>query len=668
MRIQLGQNQSGAVLSLLAAGLTAVLIGFLAFAIGIAKARSTQSRLQEIVDSAVQSGASSFCSTVACFDDAYEVALRSIENELIRSNLVSPTFVLPRNSGPHWNINGDILVDVERGYWWPTSVADADIPTGSLTLHTNDQFEPIDSPSGVATWQTANPMRPAHVLANAMYIRIRRKHIFDSLALLGMFEIQQDAEMYAVAGDVNGGQVCAAPFAVHICSLINSAGEFDANQASEYERFFTGVNRYCEVGDPDCDVIPGTLWTPVIDEERRNRRNSASSDRGNSTNVPDGVSPFPLRHSCSYEPLGSTRIHGDSLADQFGVVGLPGSAGSATESAVVSVLQEPADGTAAIYTPGGCSAVTIGSRFDILPDGLTEAATDEIVWSQINDTSEESYNHPEYIDTFLQYGVPTYKAQADTGWFYNNIPPNTRDRICEEYTAPRVGACNSRVVSVNRKCIEDVYDGLLGWGCSNLTFMAGIMNSEFVSACPPLVPDGAGGLQNDPSFYTAATGSFTGYDWKSYFNESLNGPNPGVARTSPKVWRIPISVVAPAQASSNTALYAEYCEGVNGNTNPDPAFDPALDYFVIGFVEALFFDTDVGQDSFDPIDLADICPPSVFDFHAEFAPWGFSGGEGATTNRCNMVKGMVNRKNGLLTGKYDDAQSLGRSTVSLIIP
>lgn len=651
---------------MLATGLGMVLLGFLAFALGIAQARSTKSRLQEIVDSSVQAGAATFCATRACYDDAYETALRTIENKLTESNLVPADFVLERGSGPHWDIGDDLHVEVERGYWWPADPSSVDLPTGNLTLHENNRFEPIDRTDGTS-WEDSNEMRPRHIIANAIYTRISRTHLFDSLAVMGKFKVEQDVSAYGVNGDVEGGEVCAAPFAVHICSLLNSQGDFDANQASEYERFFTGINRYCADGDPDCDVIPGTLWTPVVDETRRNKRNSLSSDMGNSINVPAGVSPFPRRHACSYEPHGSTRIYPDSLADQFGVVGLPGSAGTATESGVVAVIQAPADGTATIHTPGGCSVVSIGSRFDILADGLTSAATDDVVWNQINDTTENSYNHPEYLDTFFGYGVPTYKAKGDTGWFWNNIEPDTRSRLCDQFPDPRVGACNSRVVTINRNCIEDVYAGMLGWNCSNLLFAPGILNSEFVSACPPQIPDDTGTPQNDPSFYTASSGSFTGYDWKSYFNQSLDGPNPGTPRTAPKVWRIPISVIAPMQPSNDTDTYARYCQGIAANTGADPAFDPDLNYYVIGFVEALFYDTDIGQDSFDPLELIGICPAGIFDFYTEFLPWGFNGGQGDFPNRCNTVKGMVNRKQGLLTGKSDQSQAIGRKNVTLIV-
>jgi hypothetical protein len=660
-------SEKGAILFMLAFGLGTVLIGFLAFSIGMAELHSTRSRLQEIVDHAAHAGAATFCSTRECFDDAYELALRSIENEILESDLAGGhTFSLARNAGPIWTPTPGITVEVQRGYWWPVPLESVDIPTSNVTLHANNQFEPIDRPSADPDWQAENKMRPQHVVANALYIRIQRAHALDALSVFGVFSTQQEVSVYAVAGDRQGGEVCAAPFAVHICSLLDSQGDINYEQASEYERYFTSIHRYCAEGDPYCNVIPGTLWTPVIDEERRNRRNGLSSDIGNSRNVPTGVSTFPQRYSCSYEPLGSTRIYPDGISDQFGIVGLPGPSGTATESDILEVLASAPDLTASIQTPGGCAATTIGSRFDILENGLTTAAAEDVIWQQINDSTEDGYNHPEYLDTFLLYGVPTNKAQQDTGWFFNNISPNTRARLCDEYTDPVVGACNSRVVQMYRKCIEDVYDGLLGWDCSNVGSWPGVLDSEFVSACPPQVLDENGNAQNDPSFYRAITNTFTGYDWKSYFNESLDGPNPSVARTSPKIWRIPISVIAPMQPSDDAESYADYCQGIAGHVGQDPAIDPELDYYVIGFVEALFYDTDIGRDSFDPVDLAWICPTSVFDFYTEFAPWGFSGGQGAFANRCNMVKGVINRKNGLLTGSTEQVQALGRKNVTLI--
>src|SRR5439155_23845399 len=69
----------------------------------------------------------------------------------------------------------------------------------------------------------------------------------------------QDAST-AVA-DLLPPQVCAAPFAIHLCSLIDeNTGDFDVANIAHNDRLFTSVHRYqnaCpDPTNPDCSLIP----------------------------------------------------------------------------------------------------------------------------------------------------------------------------------------------------------------------------------------------------------------------------------------------------------------------------------------------------------------------------------------------------------------------------
>jgi hypothetical protein len=456
--------QNGAVMVFLALGVLAILIGLAAIVLNYDMGSYVKRAGQNAIDTAALSAVNTFCSSRACFADSLEVATDSLEEHLPAALDLGVPLTLAAGSGPEWTVS-DLKVTIQRGRWWPDGVPSN--LSAYITTHLNGNFEPIDwIDTSVSDWQSTFPGIPAHVVANALYVKIEYKYKHKILNIYSPVSSNIVQETYAAAGQLKGANVCAAPFALHVCSLLNQTGEYDKDVNCRFERHFTNANRYCPSDDPDCEVLPGTLWTPAIDESDYNFW-------GNLT--PAGLTAdrvHKYRSLCSWE----TYPRATDVRDHYGLVGLPYVAtidGTINEEKVLSVIDSP---QASSNVSGGCTSTRLGDEFVVLEDGLTNnvtiddvnpayASSDELVWSQIQDSTEGTTFHPDFKDSMLKTGFPSIRTIDDL-WARDSEDLTFHDsRLnCSAWPRTRYGHCNSKHLVLNNDCRAG--EAPAYWDCS----------------------------------------------------------------------------------------------------------------------------------------------------------------------------------------------------------
>jgi hypothetical protein len=141
------------------------------------------------------------------------------------------------------------------------------------------------------------------------------------------------------------------------------------------------------------------------------------------------------------------------------------------------------------------------------------------------------------------------------------------------------------------------------------------------------------------------------WDHDAYFDSSLiTFGGAQIGRTLP-VWKVPIPIIASMGDLANGTPAAS-CDGVNEDPNAptlhDPNFESDETYVVVGFIDAAFYDTDIGAN---PPEAAEhnVCDSYGvgYGFLQGRQPHGFNIGGVAT--QCNVVKGTSHCTNDVLS-------------------
>jgi hypothetical protein len=660
-------EEAGALLVFLAIGGLAIVLGFASLMLNYDVGSYVRRAGQSAIDTAALSAANTFCSTEACFGDALAVATDSLEGHLPDALGLGSTIDFPVADGPVWDVTG-IKVTIQRGRWWPDGVPTNIAPY--IVTHSNGNFEPLDLLDTTGgTWQEGFPGVPQHIVANAVYVKIEYTYEHKILNIFGTATTQMVQETYAAAGQMKNASVCVAPFAIPVCALLNESGEFDKDVNCRYERYFTGTDRYCPPGDPDCDILPGSTWTPMIDPDDYEFHGNF-----NPVGMPSRENHF--RPSCSWE----TYPRAIDIRDHHGYVGLPHSAtvsGAIDEAEVLKVIDSS---QANANVSGGCANAKLGEPFVVLEDGLTNnvnmadvnpafASSDELVWAQIQDETEGALFHPNLKDSMLKGGAPTVRYHEnyaaigaksltflapDPGITW--VGPGSTNALCSSWPRQRHGHCNSKhMISDNEwfaGYFPDFYDcpnvgfsGYYGVGscwCDHW-FTPSLYEYFDVFSRPP------SGLSG-PFWYPGGGGS--GYwDPNAYFDTSLPtlaGSQGG--RTLP-VWKVPIPVIA-SLGDLMAGNPAASCDGVNEDPSSpidhDPNYKSSETYIIIGFIDTVLYDTDIG--ALPPLDSSsNNCETfgPAYGILAGRRPLGFE--VGGVKTPCNVVKGTSHCTNNVLS-------------------
>jgi hypothetical protein len=672
---QLMENQTldserGAVL-VIAVLLLVVIVFVVSMSLNIGYSNVIQTDLQVAADSAAVSSAGALCASKACWRNAREVALETLESHVLRGSILTKAKVdftgLENQLSTRWEFDG-IRVTVQRGRWWPD----------------RSEFESMESPDATQ-WQANHPGIPNIIGANAVRVTISRPSV---LMFLNPFSSAGETgySVFAEAIAAGGKQedVCIAPFAYPMCSLINEDGDFDATTSCQFDRFLTESKRYCPP-NTDCDVVPGAFWNPLPmnpeDFDPMSMSHSGngvencppffwagdlkeywhcplSSDPtwtpsfvgyqlqsmmtgGSTTNLSNvsqewtdvrgymsQVPKFLVRGTRFNVPLIGEDEYGPGqpmgrASDQFGLVGLPVGPGIPS----IDGANDEEEIRTVLSSSPPCLSARIGQRFKILAEGLQEPESDTVIWEQIsNQLNGSQATHPKMVDTDLGYPAVTYRHRYDNiHWGIRDTHPPYTNSVSREYAFDRnesYGACNSKRWG---------YRGMRGespeiaW-----SVIPSDPNDYRFSYLTSLIPGSF-----DYNFACRAANNYMfGYYDDVFQSDDVAGGTP--LDENGRVWKISVPIIS--ESCGDGAVQA--CRGINGETN-DPLIDPSKEYEICAFIEVYVMDVDIGYDP--PAFPRATCDSALTSgYHY---PWGFdleakSADGSATTQptRCNNVR------------------------------
>lgn len=638
-----------------------LLILFLAFVLFTGHTTLVRTELQSAADSAAHAGATILCSKRECYQAARDTAAWTISKQIAHGKPDSdPNLVFsynPADAGPTWT-GGDLEVTIERGRWSPDN--------GFYSLEGwDDNTSPNYSPGMVG-----------YVTANALKVTIRRTGVTASTSAA----LYRSANVSATATAVNDTpqKICVAPFAIPLCAVINSNGNYDPDKIDNNTRYFTAVSRHCPPGDKFCNNVPAFPIEPTTESDVLREYLPVTPV----PNVPaDFTNVNKMRVFLDKRPGFNTDRYTSNPFDNYGVIGFPGNRG--TEVKEDQIRQElDRDGER------GCYPSHVGQLFQILPAGLKEKETNEAMWRRITGNifggaDEPATAHPEFWKTDLGehrklgtikdapdpegWGIqhnsylgdcraqgltPGSPMVPDLNWAFCHLPhpvrPNGDPNLEEGYSTDHIGAA----------AYVPVQNDIDGDFANN----GGLCNStRLLKSLEQFPPPADFDLRY--SFFDA---------WTSWYSALSNvivtddGRYPGAGSPAmmrvmtdlnmalTPVWQIEVPVIASQGARGS------FCQGTApDSTGPSPVpaqedpVDPDLDWEIVGFVKVNFYDTDIGMD---PPALPERYPDGTA-FPAALPsgshPFSFN-------QRCNVVRGKVNGKVKTFRSGADDSK---RSTL-----
>jgi len=556
------KNEHGAILPLTAISVvTFLLISGVMLTIGmIARERA---QLRAAVDVALISATNVVCPTRECFERVRETAVETLKSNLSSSelnNLSASDLDEAGHPRRQWQTE-HFTIEIDRGRWKPL-----------------EGFESVEG-----DWQLRHPGAPAHSLLYAVRMRVTSR-INPIFKLIAPTQLSIEARATAIASPVE--QRCVAPFALPLCALIDGNGDFDQSKLAHADRFFTSVDRFG--GTSAQQVVPDFDYSIVPADALAHQSVLEDLFEGLRAKYLGGVV-----RSCEYP---TTRYR--SVSDQFGVVGLPGDLAANEE--LIQVL----------VTGSGCVPAVVGQRFQILPEGLSQSLSADIIWSQIANQNVGNVTDAQHrpLEELLPDGVA---APSGAVYFENQPLANGCDAVARGEknplapidVRPSFGVCNSRRSGFGRDNWRE-FD------------RRSFVDEHGQTVCP-------------------------------YKDGEFAAP----------YWKIQIPVIAD---ESSDALS---CQGML-NSGEDPILDPASSrYTIVGFITVGVYDVDIGEA---PPSLSlfpkrnsevvacsgiatqgGVIPEKLPDF-----PFGFRDASGASRS-CNLIRARVDSNVKTLAGSND---------------
>lgn len=558
------QRENGIVIALTAIIIVA-LVGVVAMLVHYGYLSSVQTELQAAADSAALTATGRLNTATTGWSDAREAAVRALNEFHVLSGVGDDqSFNLSLEQvGVEWDLADEknLKVRIERGLWMPAK------PNAPATF---TSFE--------GEWQTNNPGIPRYAAANAVRVSLERPktRIFGS-PFGGVPEYSVSATSIALRGPMES--VCVAPFAIPVCALLDKDGEFQREDICQGDRLFTRVDRYCadETSDAECLVrtLPSTPYTPI----------SSAIPAGNAalqpfTDSSSRINPGFYRMGL---PVPTIRYSNEEGFEEYRLV-LP---------KYDSEVHFPLFRSTHDFTYWACIGIAIdlgGPDYWFWRNQQTfnsskrtdhygvfglpgESGLQSELEGKILDVFALSPTHPEACvkanigDPFqvLENGLTRSEADGAIWTLINGAAPEEANR----YSRTMLGSIEGHTEEVN--VTANLIDGrYVRRGCPPTRASTGVCNSH--RGKYELVPIQNPGPNPDVWEYNAV------YAFKLF---------PGISDES-TVWRAKVPVIAAEGEGVGS------CEGMEG-VHVDPRVSAAHPHKIIGFVDAIIYDVDIGN-------------------------------------------------------------------------
>lgn len=637
---ELSGAERGASILMVALALPALLL-IVALVLLAGHAGLVRTELRAAADAAAHAGATVLCSTRECFKSARDTAAWTIAQHIAHSRPgASPRLEFgyhPEDTVSFWRTDS-LEVRIERGRW--------STEYGFRSLEGWDRADSSEYQPGMVGYVTSNAVR----------VTLRRLGI--SAVAGGVLGAESETAVSATAVNDTPQQVCIAPFAIPLCAVLNSNGNYDPDKIDNNTRYFTAVERHCrsDLGhDRYCNNLPAFPIEPTTESDILREYLPVQP-------VPDVPAQFTMinkmRVFLDKRPGFNTDRYTSNPFDNYGVVGLPGPYGTELTESTIRVK---------LATGGeqGCTVAHVGQNFQVLRDGLREARTNTVVWNRITGATyggsdEPADAHPPFWQTDLgeRRKLGTVSGPDDpTGW---GIQHNSYFGDCraQGITADGSAPANPWSFCAAPHPVQPNGNPALDEGYSTHA----LSNSWYVPVQNDIDtprPNNGGlcnstrlleSLQQFPAPADFDLAQSYSDAWQSWYRALANVDITGGVRTpgsgSPEmmqvitdlnmalmpVWQIEVPIIA-AQGPGGT-----FCQGTApGSTGDSPVpadeepVNPDLPWEIVGFVEVNFYDTDIGlTPPAPPASLPNPLPPGSH-------PFSFD-------QPCNLVRGKVNGK------------------------
>ena len=425
---------------------------------------SLRVEMQMAADAAAVAGAKILCSRRDCYSDSRTAAINILNQFLISTHVGRNNIQL--EGEPNADRDGDSVND----YWsYPEQGVDVWINRGMWVenhQHINQKLFDCEHTSAAeycfesmeGNWQKHYPGIPVSAVANAIEIKIETKlsPTFNYFFALDNFNMHETA----VALSGTSEEVPVAPFALPVCALLDTTGEFQKDELCRADRVFTAVDRFkpdvseFESFGNDCIEIqslmghPPGSWANWYPELRGSTFPAGANayvyswqDFGyssyddclakrSSNQSKFGVRPTFFYGPCSnnirecninrmlntaylkpvadtYEAYGWSNYGLENFADHYGLVGSTNSNYS-SESSLANNL----------------SALTakIGQEFYFIQQGFKSTSSAELLWQQIINSATKAVDTD--IGSLSNYpGKIAFSTNYDVGLESKYVPP-----------------------------------------------------------------------------------------------------------------------------------------------------------------------------------------------------------------------------------------------------
>ena len=552
------KRECGAILPLTAMSVfTFLIVSGVMLTIGLISRE--RARLRAAVDISLLSAVNTVCPSRECLDRVRATAITTLQANLRSRELdgISPTELDQAGFLRHQWQTEHFTIDIERGRWKPL-----------------EGFESIEG-----DWQLRHPGTPSHSVLYAVRIRVASR-INPIFKLLAPDLLSIEANATAIASPVE--QRWVAPFALPLCSLLDENGDFDQAKLAHADRFFSSIDRFGATSTNN--VVPDFDWSVIPAD--------ALANNGVLEDLFGGLRAKYLNQtvkSCEYP---TTRFR--SATDHYGVVGVPGDIPPDEE-----FIQE-------LLTGPGWAPAVVGQEFTILPEGLSQGISADLIWSKIANQSVTDAQHRPLSELILD-GQPVpanalHFANEPSRSACQDVAQGDKEPLAPFDVRPSHGVCNSRRSGFGNNDWSDFQGRSVSTGPSDIT-------------CP-------------------------------YEDNEFASP----------YWKIQIPVIADESPN------AQSCQGVLGSME-DPLLDRSARYSIVGFITIGIYDLDIGQPapSLAGFPVADsavracsgiatqraIIPESLPQF-----PFGFRDAAG-NARSCNLVRARIDGNVRSLAGSND---------------
>lgn len=462
------RTERGATLILLVICLAPFIL-LIGYAMNVSYLGYVQGQLQTATDAGAHAGTASLCSSKKCWDESIDATKNVIQQHVMPAALGDyDNIIFPQGEGPNWDLgkNKSLHITIERG--WITSKG----------------FESLEG-----SWQNNNTGVPRFVIANAVRVSISRSNIDTFLSYFGV-----DASTIttiSVAQKGVGGEACIAPFALHVCSLLTSSGEFqggDQQHICSSDRIFGAV-------DSTNQQKPGFFYDPVY--------------------AVSGVSKI-TDSACTWQS--PSYGDGGQIADNYGVIGVPKGESTSEDDIRNNHLNKKCPYSA-----------KIGDEFVVIPKGFENNVTDNVMWEQISNSlgKLDAKDHPAY-STALG-GIEPNSKHYDSDCKTNDLG------VCGSH---RFGFPNGEPGSSNVGCEQTFLGNLLKSNIDTPIWQVRVpIIAQMGDTAPPCGT-------SDPGYTTSANYVIIGFAMLNVFDTHIgdNAPSYPVASKTwdnvNKVWII----------------------------------------------------------------------------------------------------------------------------------